>query len=291
MPRLLRDIVLLAATLVALLFGALELGRQLAPHPQDVDAAIGAATRPLRSAAGRSFYAVLKTGGLLVEEPLLVRAVAAAITMLPEDRRPAEVHVLALATPNALAAPDGAIYLTAGLLATLASLQQLAAIVSHEVGHVALQHSSEALVRELGIAGIMGAAGLADAAAARVLASVIGASFSRDAEREADEFAHAALAAAGIDPAVFADALELLAADAATASAAPDASGENGQARGAGRAVLRYLDTHPGIDQRISDARAASRVLARGAWRPTPAEPGGGFSWSAVQRVAAALGR
>ena len=280
MARLLRDIVLSVAVLGALLFGVLVLAGRLAPEPQDVDATVGAATRPLRTAAGRSFHAALRASGLLVDHPLLTGAVAASVAALPADRRVHAVHVLAIATPNAWAAPDGAIYVTTGLLATLESQLQLTAIISHEIGHVALGHSSEALVRELGIAGLMGAAGLADAAAARVLASIVGASFSRSAEREADQFAHATLAAAGIDPISFADALELLAGDGDRGEAAPDATAA---------VALRYLDTHPDIRMRIRDARAASEVLSRGVWRPAPTEPVAGPSWSEVQRVAGGL--
>ena len=87
-------------------------------------------------------------------------------------------------------------------------------------------------------------------------------------------FAASAGAASGVDPSCFADALRLLAAhnDGGEVSPMP---------------AMRYLDSHPDIDERVRDARLASRTLARGGWRPAAGVADASFAWRRVQEVAA----
>lgn len=64
--------------------------------------------------------------------------------MVPNSHRPKLKHHFAvLDTPvvNAFAAPGGYIYVTRGILALMNSEAELAAVLGHEMGHVAARHS------------------------------------------------------------------------------------------------------------------------------------------------------
>jgi predicted Zn-dependent protease len=65
-------------------------------------------------------------------------------SMVPNSHRPNLKHsfaVLDTAVVNAFAAPGGYIYVTRGILALMNSEAELAAVLGHEMGHVAARHS------------------------------------------------------------------------------------------------------------------------------------------------------
>jgi len=69
-------------------------------------------------------------------------------SMVPNSHRPSLKHQFAvLDTPvvNAFAAPGGYIYVTRGILALMNSEAELAAVLGHEMGHVAARHSMKQL--------------------------------------------------------------------------------------------------------------------------------------------------
>jgi predicted Zn-dependent protease len=113
---------------------------------------------------------------------------------------------------NAFAAPAGHVYVQTGLILAAANASELAGVMAHEVGHVALRHIAKNYNTQRG-AGILyqlGALGAAifmpgAAAAGTQLVgqlAIIGVlnTFSREAEEEADAFAVKVLPAAGWDP-------------------------------------------------------------------------------------------
>jgi predicted Zn-dependent protease len=68
--------------------------------------------------------------------------------MVPYSHRPnLQYHFSVLDTPviNAFAAPGGFIYVTRGILALMNSEAELAAVLGHEMGHVAARHSLKRL--------------------------------------------------------------------------------------------------------------------------------------------------
>lgn len=98
------------------------------------------------------------------------------------------VRVLDDGTVNALAAPGGHLVLFRGLLEKMETPEELAGILAHEVRHVTLRHTSQAMLRELSMAiGISALTGGMDisqiAGAARMLGSL---QMSREAESQAD---------------------------------------------------------------------------------------------------------
>jgi predicted Zn-dependent protease len=105
---------------------------------------------------------------------------------------------------NALALPGGYIYITRDLLRELKTEAQLAAVLSHEIGHVAARDTMQAMSQQIGMTAIMLAAqtgGSADlAAGTRFLHAVLGLQYSRDDEHDADLAGLSYMSQAGYDP-------------------------------------------------------------------------------------------
>lgn len=124
--------------------------------------------------------------------------------VLEHDDAPAwRAYLLDDPVPNAFARPDGRLYFTRGLLATLRSEDELAFVVGHEMGHVVARHSLSrgavaALARAARIAAVLAGADDSDAAALEKLSFF---AFTRAQEHQADALGFAYAAQAGYDPA------------------------------------------------------------------------------------------
>jgi putative metalloprotease len=130
----------------------------------------------------------------------------AAALGLPELR----VRVYEIAPVNGLAAPDGRIFLTRGFLeryrAGEVSAEEMASVIAHELGHVALGHARRRMIDFTGQNALrlvlMATLGRllpgAGAMIANALAALLAARLSRQDEYEADAWAAALLVKAGI---------------------------------------------------------------------------------------------
>ncbi|MDB2407525.1 M48 family metallopeptidase [Jannaschia sp.] len=120
------------------------------------------------------------------------------------------VHVHEVDPVNGLAAPDGRIFITRGFLrkyhAGEVSAAEMASVVAHELGHVALGHARRRLIDFSGqnairvvLSGVLGRLipGVGPYIA-NMLASMVAARLSRQDEYEADAYASALLTKAGI---------------------------------------------------------------------------------------------
>jgi predicted Zn-dependent protease len=110
---------------------------------------------------------------------------------------------------NAFALPGGPVWVNRGAIQTAGTESQLAAILAHEIAHIAQRHSarqlSNAIVTNLGLSlfgALLGNAGGAGAAniAARYVASGAFLKFSRDDEQDADRVGATIMRRAGWDP-------------------------------------------------------------------------------------------
>jgi metalloprotease len=126
------------------------------------------------------------------------------------DLKTIRVHVYEIEPINGLAAPDGRIFLTRGFLkryeAGEVNAEELASVIAHELGHVALGHTRRRMIDFSG----QNAVRVALAAVlgrflpgigiwiANGLVALLAASLSRKDEYEADEYAAALLTKAGI---------------------------------------------------------------------------------------------
>ncbi len=116
---------------------------------------------------------------------------------------------------NAFAAPGGYIYVTRGLMSYLNNEAELAAVLGHEVGHVALRHASRT-ERSQQMSNVLGtllavATGIPGAFLAGDFAgSVFTAGYGRGLELEADEAGARYLAATGYAPEAMIDVIGVL---------------------------------------------------------------------------------
>jgi predicted Zn-dependent protease len=120
---------------------------------------------------------------------------------------------------NAFALPGGPVWVNRGALAASGDESQFAAVLAHEIAHVALRHSAQQLsnvmVTNLGLSllgALLGNSGGATTAgiAARYVASGAFLKFSRDDEREADRVGAQIMARAGWDPHGMIDVMQMI---------------------------------------------------------------------------------
>jgi len=113
---------------------------------------------------------------------------------------------------NAFAAPAGHVYVHTGLILAAADASELAGVMAHEVGHVALRHIAKnyntqrgaGILYQLGSLGaaifLPGAAGAGTQLVGQLAILGVLNTFSREAEEEADMFAVKVLPKAGWSP-------------------------------------------------------------------------------------------
>jgi len=135
----------------------------------------------------------------------LLRKMAAAL-----DIPKVQVFVYEIEPVNGLAAPDGRIFITRGLLNKYKSGEisaaELASVIAHELGHIALGHSSKRLIDFSGQnamrALLMGVFGryvpIVGPYLANFVVNMLAASLSRKDEFEADAYGAALLLKSGI---------------------------------------------------------------------------------------------
>jgi predicted Zn-dependent protease len=176
-----------------------------------------------------------------------------------------QFHVIDMKEPNAFALPGGYIYISRGLLAIMNSEDELAAVLGHEVGHVAARHSAQREAKSRSwiplqiLAGIGGAAasvvspglGSVVAGAGQLPAELAIASYSRKQEEEADRLGQQYAAAEGWDPAALSDTMDALTREQELAGAGDPAR-------------MSFFDTHPTTPDRAQKGRqyAATLTLA-----------------------------
>lgn len=141
--------------------------------------------------------AKVRDGG---ESARAVREIGARLTSKSFYRY--EFHVVEDAVVNAYALPGGFVVVHSGLIAATARPEELAAVLAHEVQHVELRHSLKNLVKQFGLVALwsLTTGDLGATVAGEAAQRMLGLSFSREAEREADEKGVTALLTAGIDP-------------------------------------------------------------------------------------------
>lgn len=163
---------------------------------------------------------------------------------------------------NAFALPGGFIGVHSGLVLAAQSESELAAVMAHEIGHVAQRHIARMLVQQRQSSAIAIGALLLALLAARsnssssgdlTTAAMLGGqaaaiqqqlNFSRDAEREADRVGFQILVSAGFDPSAMATFFGRL---------------QQGSRIYESGAAPAYLRTHPLTTERIGDIQSRLR--------------------------------
>lgn len=104
-----------------------------------------------------------------------------------------EVRIIDQDVLNAFAVPGGYIYVYTGLIKYLDNEDDLAGVLAHEIAHVDQRHSTQQLQKQYGIQILLSIAlgnepGQLEEMAGLLAGNLAGLKFSRDDEREADEF-------------------------------------------------------------------------------------------------------
>ncbi len=188
----------------------------------------------------------------------LVARIAGALTAVSENPNQSfRITILNSPAINAFALPGGYLYVTRGLLALANDASEVAAVLSHEMGHVTANHGIERQRREE-----------AEVIASRVVAEVLSsdlagkqalargklrlAAFSRQQELQADVIGVRMLGEAGYDPYAAARFLDSMAAYSRYSAVDPD----NDQS-------LDFLSSHPNSAQRVDLARRHARAFGQ----------------------------
>jgi predicted Zn-dependent protease len=177
-------------------------------------------------------------------------------------------HAVEMAQPNAFALPGGHVYVSRGLLALANSEDELAAVIGHELGHVAARHSvarqaaSAPLIPIKIAAGLGGAAvgivspslGKVVAGAAQLPGDLALASYSRNQEMEADRLGQEYAAAAGWKPEALSSFLHTLAREEKLAGNEADRAS--------------FFSSHPTSPERSAQTRKYAKELTPAATDP-----------------------
>lgn len=111
--------------------------------------------------------------------------------------------------PNAFALPSGDIVVFDELVAVAGNDAEVAAVIAHELGHVAHRHGIRQLIQSSVVSFVAGIYfGDVSSVVSGLSALLLESRYSRDFEREADAYAARTLRAAGRDPAALAVMLE-----------------------------------------------------------------------------------
>jgi Zn-dependent protease with chaperone function len=189
---------------------------------------------------------------------LVARLEAAAALPIP-----IELAVLRKAQANAFALPGGRIYLFEGLINKAQTVDELAGVIAHEIGHVAHRDSTRSVIQTAGLSFLFGMV-LGDfvGGGAVVMASkaLLQTSYSREVERRADTYAVELITKIGGNPSALGELLVRI-----------DGSNHPG---------MKLLLDHPDTQDRLAAInRAAAVKSATALLSPT--------EWAALKRICA----
>jgi predicted Zn-dependent protease len=180
---------------------------------------------------------------------------------------PIQVGVVDHEMVNAFALPGGHIIVMRGLIEMAQTPEHLAAVLAHELGHVAQRDPIVQALRAAGTAGLLSLV-LGDATGGTVLAlageTLITAKNSRAVEARADDFALAQLAQAGVSPEALAEFFELLLEE-----------------MGDPAFNMGWISSHPPSAERAAHAREAVQA-ARSYQKSISSQ-----EWQAIQQICA----
>jgi Zn-dependent protease with chaperone function len=175
---------------------------------------------------------------------------------------------------NAFALPGGVVVITDQLIEVLPVVDEAAAVLAHELGHVenrhSLRHVLQASIAALAAAAIYGDVASLTGIAVTAPTVLAHNGYSRDFEREADSFAFALLKETGRSPILFARAMRALETTLQEKRkenrlrkklGLPEAEKAPPEERDASRhREFDYLSTHPPTEERIRAAEDAERT-------------------------------
>jgi len=181
-------------------------------------------------------------GGRICHTPAGDAALAKLLAKVDPAEEKVRAGVANMGMVNAVALPGGQVMLFDGLVQQAESPEELAGVLAHEVGHVRERHVMTALLRQFGLSILLAGA---DSGVTNSVFGLAAMGYSRDAEREADDYARARMAESDISPIGAAGFFERMAERHGDSADAP--------------AMVGWLASHPSSGERAAAYRAAAR--------------------------------
>lgn len=203
---------------------------------------------------GREIHTLIQANYNVVQDPKITEYIQDIATKLeeaaPPQPFPLKVDVIEHPDMNAFATVAGYMVLFTGMILKMDNESELAAIMSHEYGHITQRHVARNIERsqKISIGSLVGVlAGVlvgAEAGQALAVGSMAGGQsailrYSRSDEREADQVGMNYLIEAGYNPQGMVSAMQKI----------------RRMQFFAGGDMPSYLSTHPGVDERINYLR------------------------------------
>jgi len=171
-------------------------------------------------ALGHDLARQVEQSSKLVTDPAIteyINRIGQNLVRNSDSRVPFTIKVLDNGEVNAFALPGGFFYVDSGLILAADSESELAAVMAHEIAHVAARHATKNMTKQqiwnmasIPLMFIGGPAAYAIAEVASIAVPLGFLKFSRDAEREADMLGLQYDYAAGYDPQAFVQFFERL---------------------------------------------------------------------------------
>jgi len=221
-------------------------------------------------ALGQGLFLKLKQRGYVVEDPLLSRYVQdiGESLLAKLDVRYRDYHFFLVKDDaiNAFAAPGGYIGVNTGLIAVAENVDELAAVLAHEIGHVRLKHNMQMIehAKKVNIASMVSvlvaiqlSGQNTDAANAALFTGIAGSSqsminYTRENEYEADRFGIELLIKSDYNAQAAVDFMRLL-----------QRREQSGELSG-----IEYLHTHPLGANRIAEITSRLQGVEKKAGSP-----------------------
>jgi predicted Zn-dependent protease len=202
-------------------------------------------------AVGQDLSKQVEATSKLVTDPEIssyVNRIGQNLVRNSDSRVPFTIKVIDSNEINAFALPGGFFYVDSGLILAAESEAELAAIMAHEIAHVAARHATKNMTKQqiwnmasIPLMFVGGPAGYAIAEVASLAVPMSFLKFSRDSEREADMLGLQYDYAAGYDPQAFIQFFERLKAQ---------------EKAGKHTKIAKMFSTHPMTADRISAAQS-----------------------------------
>ncbi|GEM_PF-2492336 len=186
---------------------------------------------------------------IIVHDTLANAAVHEITELLISNTKiPYDVNVIIVRSRvvNAFTYPGGVIVINTGLIKETDNPEQLAAVISHELGHVVYKDVYRGIIQKFGtrmaLIGLIG-----NKAGKKIIHAIICTHFSRHQETRADRFGVMLLAGVSINPLHYADFLEKLLDKHNT---------------GKLDRIIQYVSTHPDTHKRIQRVTAKAKMFS-----------------------------